>query len=241
MRQFIAVERRDQAGLIVFRRPAVMNAWNSAMRQEIVAACAELDQDPAIRAVVFTGEGARAFGAGQDLNDPAPTLDTADAWVDEFHALFGALRGLSKPSIAALNGVAAGSSFQFALMADFRIGHPGVRMGQPEIKSGAASSTGPWIIHAVLGHAMAHDLCLSGRLMDAEECQRLGLLTRLVPQDAVLGEALRLAADLARIPPLAMALTKRRLAALTEPGFAACFPLWKANLRATISHASPPT
>ncbi len=234
MMKFISVERRDQAGLIVFRRPEVMNAWNRAMQQEIIAACTMLDQDTDVRAVVFIGEGTRAFGAGQDLKDPAPALDAVDAWVEEWRALFGALRSLSKPSIIALNGVAAGSSFQFALMADFRIGHPGIRMGQPEIKSGVASSMGPWIIHAVLGHTMAHDLSLTGRLMNAEECQRHGLLTRLVPQEDVVEEALRLAAELAAMPVLAMALTKQRLARLTEAGFVECFAIWKANLRQTI-------
>jgi enoyl-CoA hydratase len=234
MPQSITVERRGAVGLIVFRRPKAMNAWTRAMRGEIAAACTELDGDTAIRAVVFTGEGDRAFGAGQDLREGFPPAAEVDAWVDEWRSLYTALRSLSKPSIAALNGLAVGSSFQFALMADFRIGHPAIRMGQPEIKAGVASSMGPWVIHALMGQAMAADLSLTGRLMDAAECQARGLLTRLVPQDSVLDTALALAAELSEVAPLAMALTKQRLAVLTEDGFDACFDVWKANLHATI-------
>ncbi len=234
MPEAIAVERHGAAGVVTFCRPAAMNAWTRAMRREITAACDALGQDPAIRAVVFTGAGDRAFGAGQDLKEGAPTR-AADIgpWVAEWRALYTALRALPKPTIAALNGVAVGSSFQFALMADFRVGHPGIRMGQPEIRSGIASSMGPWIIRAVMGHALAHDLSLTGRLMDAAECQAHGLLTRLVPREAVLPAALELAAELSAVPPLAMALTRQRLAKLTEDGFAACFPLWEEYLHAT--------
>ena len=235
---FISVERRGRVGLVTFGRPAVLNAWNRAMRAEIVVACADFERDAAVRAVVFTGAG-RAFGAGQDLTEPAPaTPEVVDGWVEEWRAFFGALRGLSKASVAALNGVAAGSAFQFALMADFRVGHAGVRMGQPEINAGVASSMGPWVIHAVLGPILAHDLALSGRMMEGEECRRHGLLNRVVAPDRVLDEALLLADELGAKPALAMALTRRRLAMLTEAGFAESFTVWKENLRATIAAAA---
>ncbi|MGI4943909.1 MAG: enoyl-CoA hydratase/isomerase family protein [Janthinobacterium lividum] len=234
---FISVERRGHVGLVTFDRPAVLNAWNRAMRAEIVAACAELERDAAVRAVVFTGAG-RAFGAGQDLTEAAVATPAAvDGWVEEWRAFFGALRGLSKPTVAALNGVAAGSAFQFALMADFRVGHAAVRMGQPEINAGVASSMGPWVIHAVLGPILAHDLALTGRMMEGEECRRHGLLTRVVAPDRVLNEALLLAEELGAKPVLAMALTRRRLAGLTEAGFAESIAVWKDNLRATIADA----
>jgi len=234
--EFITVERRGRVGLVTFQRPQVMNAWNRAMRQEIVEACAGIERNEAVRAAVFTGAGMRAFGAGQDLKEAAVAIaEEADAWVEEWRAFFGALRGLSKPAVAALNGVAAGSAFQFALMTDLRVGYPGIRMGQPEINAGVASSMGPWVIHAVLGHTMAYDLALTGRMMDGEECRRLGLLNRVVAQGEVVDEALRLAEELAGKPTLAMALTKRRLARLTEQGFQESFIVWKENLRATIA------
>lgn len=237
---FISIERRGRTGLVTFQRPDVMNAWNAAMRQEIIAACAMLDADVGIGAVVFTGAGTRAFGAGQDLNEAPPTTpEEADRWVDGWHALFSGVRRMSKPTVAALNGVAAGSSFQFALLVDARVGHLGVRMGQPEINAGTASSMGPWVIHAVLGHILAYDLALTGRIMDGEECHRHGLFNRLVAADRVVDEAVTLAEALAAKPALAMALTKQRLALLTEAGFQATFDIWKTNLRATLAHAKP--
>lgn len=237
---FITIERRDRVAVVTFQRPEVMNAWNAAMRVEIIAACTTLDADPDVGAVVFTGAGTRAFGAGQDLREPAPkTPQEADTWVDGWHALFTALRRMSKPTIAALNGVAAGSSFQFALMVDARVGHPGTRMGQPEINAGTASSMGPWVIHTVLGHILAYDLTLSGRIMDGEECRRHGLFNRVVAPEHVVDEAVTLAGELAAKPALAMALTKQRLASLTEAGFQTTFEIWKTNLRATLAHAKP--
>lgn len=235
---FITIEHRQRIAVVTFQRPEVMNAWNCVMRKEIIAACIALDADPAVGAVVFTGAGTRAFGAGQDLREPSPaTPEEADLWVDGWHALFSALRCMSKPTVAALNGVAAGSSFQFALMVDARVGHSNTRMGQPEINAGTASSMGPWVIHSVLGHILAYDLTLSGRIMDGEECRRHGLFNRVVAPEQVVDEAVNLAAELAAKPALAMALTKQRLALLTETGFQTSFEIWKANLRATLAHA----
>lgn len=238
MLRLISVERQGPAAIITFQRPEAMNAWTFAMRADVIAAMAEADADADVRAVIFTGAGPRAFGAGQDLKEPGPTLETADAWIDQWAALFGTLRGLSKPSIAALNGVAAGSSFQFALMADFRVAHEGVRMGQPEINSGVASAMGPWIIRETLGAAHAADLCLSGRIMGGEECRRLGLFNRVVTApDEVVPEAVRLAGELATKPERAMRLTKARLRDLSEAGFREALDRWRSMLRETLARA----
>ena len=92
----------------------------------------------------------------------------------EWERLYDLIRSLSKPIIAALNGVAAGSAFQVSLLCDLRIGHPGVTMGQPEINSGIASVTGPWIMKEMIGIARTIDLTLTGRMLDADECFRIG-------------------------------------------------------------------
>jgi enoyl-CoA hydratase/carnithine racemase len=128
------------------------------------------------------------------------------------------LLGLSKPIVAALNGVAAGSGFQVALLTDIRIGHPGVKMGQPEINSGIASITGPWIMKEMLGLSRTIELALTGRMMDAEECHRIGLIHKLVPQGELMREALDMARLLASKPPVAMRLTKQRFREVTEKG-----------------------
>jgi enoyl-CoA hydratase/carnithine racemase len=118
--------------------------------------------------------------------------------------------------------VAAGSAFQVALLADFRIGHAGVRMGQPEINSGIPSTTGPWIMREILGIARTIDLTLTGRMMEAPECLALGLINRMVPAEQVLPEAVRLGEELAAKPPVAMRLNKQRFREMTEAGFRDC-------------------
>ena len=118
-----------------------------------------------------------------------------------------------------MNGVAAGSEFQFALLCDLRVGHAGVRMGQPEIDAGIPSTTGPWIMLDRIGLARTVELTLTGRLMDGVECHQLGLINRLEPAAEVLTKTLALASELAAKPPVAMRLNKARFRALTEASF----------------------
>jgi enoyl-CoA hydratase/carnithine racemase len=204
---------------ITLNRPDRLNAWDAAMRERLIDTLDAAGGSPSVRAVVITGAGDRAFCAGQDLNEATGFgADAAEAWIDGFHRLYRCLRALEIPVVAALNGVAAGSAFQFALLTDIRIGHPGVRMGQPEINSGIASVTGPWIMREVLGLSRTIELTLTGRLMDAEEALRLGALHHVVPAEDVLPRAQAVAADLAAKPPTAMRLIKRRFFEVLEPG-----------------------
>ncbi|WP_369202782.1 enoyl-CoA hydratase/isomerase family protein [Streptomyces sp. PU-14G] len=206
---------------VTLNRPEKLNAWTGQMRAELVAALEALGADEQCRAVVLTGAG-RAFCAGQDLAETA-AIDpddhaAAEAWIDDFGRLFRVLRGLQKPTVAAVNGVAAGSGFQFALLADLRIGHAEVKMGQPEVLSGIPSITGIWAMWGILGRAKTTEFALTGRLVDGTEAQRLGLLSRLVAADEVRAEALAEAARLAELPPGAVALTKGRIRELDDAG-----------------------
>ncbi len=219
----VIIERRGGVLLITLDRPDVLNAWDSAMRADLIAGLRAGEADPEIRAVILTGTGERAFCAGQDLREVKSfDADRAEDWIREWEDLFGTIRGLSKPFIVALNGLAAGSAFQVALLADFRIGHDGVRMGQPEINAGIASITGPWIMRERLGLARTTDLTLTGRMMEAEECFRIGLINRLVPRERVLEAALELARELGEKAPLAMRIDKQWLKEMTEQGFRDC-------------------
>jgi len=223
MSAFILTERRSPVAIITLNRPEVLNAWHRAMREELMQAIAELDADAAVGAIVLTGSGDMAFSAGQDLSETMEfDADRAVEWVREWEELYGLIRALSKPLIAALNGVAAGSAFQVALLCDFRIGHPGVRMGQPEINSGIASTTGPWIMREMIGIARTIDLTLTGRMMDAQECHALGLINRLVAPAQVMPECLALGQELAAKPPIAMRLNKQRFREMTDVGFRDC-------------------
>lgn len=220
MYQYIALENIEGVTVLTLNRPEVLNAWHAAMRAEISQAMQRMNADAAVGAIVITGAGERAFSAGQDLHEAKTfTAERAAEWIDEWRAMYGAIRNLDKPLVAALNGVAAGSAFQVALLADVRVGHAGVRMGQPEIKAGIASTLGPWLMQGMLGLSRTIELTLTGRLMDGEEAHRIGLIHHLVPAGQVRGKALAVAHELAARPPVAMRLNKRRFRELTQPGF----------------------
>ena len=237
---FILSETRGAVAVITLNRPEVLNAWHAAMREALVAALEAAEADEAIRAIVMTGAGDRAFGAGQDLNETKTfDPDRAELWIGEWERLYDRIRSLSKPLVMALNGVAAGSAFQVALLGDFRIAHPGVTMGQPEINAGIASTTGPWIMREMIGLARTIDLTLSGRMMDAVEAERIGLINRIVPQDQVMPAALALAQDLAAKPTVAMRLNKARFREVTEAGFRDCLAAGVRNQRESYATGEP--
>lgn len=220
MYQFILLDRHQEVATITLNRPEKLNAWHSEMRLEVANALRKCNADSQIRAVIITGAGDRAFSAGQDLAESQQfTAERAVEWMGEWRNLYGAIREMDKPLIAALNGVAAGSAFQAALLTDIRVGHPGVRMGQTEINSGIPSVTGPWIMWDLLGRARTVELTLTGRLMDGDECHALGLIHHLVPQDQVMERAMQVALELAAKPPIAMKLNKRRFREVTQAGF----------------------
>jgi enoyl-CoA hydratase/carnithine racemase len=216
----ILVERRERAGIITLNKPEKLNAWDKPMRDRIVAALRAFDVDPDVGAVVMTGAGERAFCAGQDFAEAHDfDAERAEAWIREWEVFYGTLRRLTKPIVMALNGTAAGSAFQVALLGDIRVAHPGVTMGQPEINSGIASITGPWIMKEILGMSRTAELTLTGRMMSAEECERIGIVHHLVPRDEVMPKSLQIAAELAAKAPLAMRLDRAWLADMTEAAF----------------------
>lgn len=219
MAEQVLTEISGRVGIITLNRPEALNAWTTEMREQLIEALISLDQDDAVRAIVLTGAGDRAFGAGQDLNQTM-SFDAARAevWIGEWKRLYNQLKGLSKPIIAALNGTAVGSAFQVALLCDMRIAHSAVRMGQPEINAGLPSSTGPWIMREIIGLARALEFTLTGDLVSADECYRIGLINKVVPQHQVLAASIELAEKLAAKPPLAMKLTRQRIWQMTDAG-----------------------
>jgi enoyl-CoA hydratase/carnithine racemase len=219
MYRFIKAEADGRIAIVTLERPEVLNAWHRPMRNELVAALTAFNADAGIRAMILTGAG-RAFCAGQDLNE-ARTFDPdrVEEWIEEWRRLYGTIRDLDKPLVIALNGVAAGSAFQASLLADVRVGHPGVQMGQPEIDSGIPSITGFWIMREALGLSRTTELIVTGRMLDAPECHALGLVHYLVPEDQVMTKALEIAARLATKPPIAMRLDKQRFREVTQAGF----------------------
>ena len=220
MSEFVLVETLGSVRRLTLNRPEKLNAWNTEMRSMLIAELEKAEADTAIRAIILTGAGDRAFGAGQDLSESKSfDVDRAESWMGEWKRLYNLFRLGSKPIIAALNGIAAGSAFQVSLLCDLRVAHAGVKMGQPEINSGIATVTGSWIMREFMGLARTMDLTLTGRMLDAEEAFSFGLISRLVDEDKVQSEALALAQFLAEKPPVAMRLNRQRFAELTQEGF----------------------
>ncbi|MBN9742768.1 enoyl-CoA hydratase [Amycolatopsis sp. A1MSW2902] len=223
MSETVLLDRRDEIAVLTLNRPEKLNAWTHAMRERLIGHLRELDEDPTCRGVVLTGAG-RAFCAGQDLAETAAIRPddhaAAEAWIDDFDRLYRAVRELRKPTVAAVNGVVAGSGFQYALVADLRIGHAGVTMGQPEVASGIPSITGIWAMWDILGRAKTAEFALTAQLVDGVEAHRLGLLTRLVAEAEVLDAAVAQARAIAALPPGAVALTKARLRELDDDALA---------------------
>lgn len=199
--------RHDQGvAIIEIENEGRLNAFTRAMRGEIGTLLAQSSDDPRITAAVITGQG-DAFCAGQDLNE-AQGWNDETPWVEEFEDFFRALLRFQKPLVAAVNGVAAGGGFQMALLCDSRIGYPGTRMGQPEVKRGLASVTGTWLLQRSVGDMRARELALSGRMMEADELKQLGILNAIVPQGALMAAALAACAQFAECPADSYARTK---------------------------------
>ena len=202
------VSRRmeENIAVIIVESRGRLNAFTRAMRDHIGRMLGEIENDPRCAGAVVTGAG-DAFCAGQDLNE-VTGWDAATPWVEEFESFARALLSFRKPLVAAVNGVAAGGGFQMALLCDSRIGHPGVRMGQPEVQRGLASVTGTWLLRRSVGDLRAREIVLTGRLMDAEELMRLGILDAVVPGEKVVVEALQKCRVLASRPADSFARTK---------------------------------
>ncbi len=192
--------------VIEIENPGRLNAFSRAMRAEIGRTLGKLNTDASTMAAVITGRG-DAFCAGQDLNESVNWTEETP-WVEEFDEFFRDLLRFKKPLVAAINGVAAGGGFQMALLCDARVGHPGVRMGQPEVKRGLASVTGTWLLQRSVGDMRARELTLTGRLMDAEELKQIGILNHIVPAEQVLPAALGICEQLAQSPADSYARTK---------------------------------
>ena len=211
---------------ITLNKPRKLNAWDTPMRAEIAAVLRAWNGEARVRAVVMTGAGERAFSAGQDLDETQRLQSGGEGagWFHSWRDFYGAIRELDKPCLAALNGVAAGSAFQAAMLADVRVGHRGVRMGQAEINSGIPSITGPMLMLPRIGLSRTVELTLTGRMMDAGECHAIGLIHYLVERPSELMEKTReLAQMMAAKPPIAMRLTKARFRQVTQAAFEEAF------------------
>ena len=240
MIQNLVIERRGATALVILNRPNTRNALNYDLIGETEKALRDLNKNDDCRAVVLTGSGEHAFCAGMDLSLVRNLdADSSANWLVRLKGLYEAIRWLNKPSGAAVNGAAAGAGYQLALLTDLRVGHAKAYMGQPEINVGLASVLGAHIMEPFLGHARTVELTLSGRLMNGEECYRLGLYNHLVHAEEVLDKAVEVAETLAQKPPTAMRLTKERFRTESQAGFDATFEIAE-RLQREAFHSGEP-
>ncbi len=211
----ILVEKHDAVTLVTLNRPQALNALNTQVLAELTVAFVAYDVDPAQRCLVLTGSD-KAFAAGADIKEMS-IQSFADMYGSNFFAGWEAITATRKPWIAAVNGFALGGGCEVAMMADFIIAGDGAKFGQPEIKLGVTPGMGgsQRLTHAI-GKAKAMEMCLSGRMMGAEEAERSGLVARVVPASDLIDEALKSASAIAAMAPLAAIATKEMVNAAFE-------------------------
>lgn len=220
----VRIAMEGSMAVLSMHRPEALNALNAQLRKDLAAALDELNRDAGVKGIVLRGSGERSFCAGVDLKEAQSVrVEEVESWFGEVRDIYHAIRMTDKPVVAALNGVATGAGFQMALVSDLRVGHPGTRMGQPEINAGIPSIMGSFWMSLHIGLSLNQDLSFTGRLLDAGECQSIGLLNHLVETPQLLPKALEVAAELAAKPPTAFRRTKQRFRELTQNAFDEAF------------------
>ncbi|EKT4506998.1 TPA: enoyl-CoA hydratase [Pseudomonas putida] len=192
----ILLDIHGKVGLITLNRPQALNALNAQIVGEINQALDQLERDPNIGCVVLTGS-AKAFAAGADIKEMAE-LQYPQIYVDDLFSDADRIANRRKPIIAAVSGFALGGGCELAMMCDFILAADNAKFGQPEINLGVLPGMGgTQRLTRAVGKAKAMELCLTGRLMGAEEAERAGLVARIVPQAELVEEALKVAATIA--------------------------------------------
>ncbi|HET7317172.1 MAG TPA: enoyl-CoA hydratase [Sphingomicrobium sp.] len=212
----ILVEKRGAVTLVTLNRPEALNALNSEVLKELTKAFQAYDADPSQRCLVLTGSGEKAFAAGADIKEMQPQ-GFADMYSSDFFAGWEKVTATRKPWIAAVAGYALGGGCEVAMMADFIIAADSAKFGQPEIKLGVTPGMGgsqrlTWAV----GKAKAMEMCLTGRMMDAAEAERSGLVAKVVPAAELVDQAMKVAETIAAMPPLAAIAVKEMVNAAFE-------------------------
>jgi len=213
----LLIERHGAVTLVRLNRPQALNALNSAALRDLIAAFAGYDADPEQRCLVLTGSE-KAFAAGADIKE-MEAQGFADMYAANFFAGWEQVTRTRKPWIAAVAGFALGGGCEVAMMADFIIAADTAKFGQPEIKLGVTPGMGgsQRLAHAV-GKAKAMEMCLTGRMMDAAEAERAGLVSRIIPAAELVDEAVRTATTIAGMAPLAVLANKEMVETAFETG-----------------------
>ncbi len=196
--------------LLTINRPKALNALNSQVLEELIHAFAAYQADDTQLCAVLTGSGEKAFAAGADIKEMSDKA-AADFYLEDFFGPWTSeiVKKTRKPWIAAVNGFALGGGCELAMMADFIIASDNAKFGQPEINLGVAPGMGgSQRLTRAIGKSKSMEMCLTGRMMGAEEAERANLIVRVVPQAELVIETLKTAATIASKPPMATIANK---------------------------------
>ncbi|MEO9462146.1 MAG: enoyl-CoA hydratase-related protein [Marinomonas sp.] len=196
--------------LLTINRPKALNALNSQVLEELIHAFAAYQADDTQLCAVLTGSGEKAFAAGADIKEMADKA-AADFYLEDFFGPWTSeiVKKTRKPWIAAVNGFALGGGCELAMAADFIVASDNAKFGQPEINLGVAPGMGgSQRLTRAIGKSKSMEMCLTGRMMGAEEAERANLIVRVVPQAELVAETLKTAATIASKPPMATIANK---------------------------------
>jgi enoyl-CoA hydratase len=211
----ILIEKRGAVTLVTLNRPQALNALNSEVLKDLIGAFAAYDADDSQRCLVLTGSE-KAFAAGADIKE-MQSQGFADMYSANFFGGWEQVTSTRKPWIAAVAGYALGGGCEVAMMADFIIAADTAKFGQPEIKLGVTPGMGgSQRLALAVGKAKAMEMCLTGRMIDAVEAERSGLVARVVPAGEFMAEVMKTAEAIAVMPPLAAIAVKEMVNAAFE-------------------------
>ena len=213
----LLLEIEDQVAVVTLNRPDKLNAINPELHKEMMQVCRQLGEDDGVRVVIWTGAG-RGFCSGVDLtahrteSERQPRTER----IDEYHWVgrqaIEIYRNLNKPTIAAVNGVAAGAGMSLALACDMRVGSESARFKTVFIERSLSPDSGlSFFLPRIVGSSRAFDLVYTSRFVEADEAYRIGLLDRLAPSESLLNDTKELARQIAFWPPVALQMSKRVL------------------------------
>jgi enoyl-CoA hydratase/carnithine racemase len=220
MAGLLSIERRDQVALLTLQRPEKRNALSIDLRVEIAEAFARLGEDDGVACIVLTGAGT-AFCSGMDVTQFGGDRDHKRRLVETSTAAFETVGSCPRPVVCAVNGPALAGGFALALLCDLRIAASSASFGFPELPRGIPPSYAS--ARAVLSPALAAELTLTGRVFDAAEALRLGVVNEVVPEGQSVERSLQLAEEIAAAPRQATLETKRRILLDRERDFGPLF------------------
>jgi enoyl-CoA hydratase/carnithine racemase len=215
----IIYESKNNIGYITLNRPEAMNAINYQMTREILDACDRVRRDPAVRVVILTGAGDRAFCTGLDLKERAKEVDEATVFdkrrgrnLPGIHSHHQAVAAIDKPTIAAVHGWTVAGGLEMALACDIRVAAEDAKLGMMEVRRGRLGGAGgTQRLPRLIGTAKALEICLTGEPVDAAEAYRVGLVNRVVPADRLMSAAEEIAGKMCLGAPLSLIAIKEAI------------------------------